>query len=68
MRQYMLEIGESWLSQVEPFVKSIVQKYFSEIHHCYERADVLAKIDDGQALRKLKNEVTEHLSILANIN
>lgn len=68
MREYMFETGECWLFQVKPVVQMIVQQRFNKINKHYNRIDVQSAIENGQVLRRLTNEVTEHLTVLANIN
>jgi hypothetical protein len=68
MREYMNQWAVSWLSQMEPIIKTIVYTYFANTRNCLSRADVQAVLESSQAIRKLKNEATEHLVVLANIS
>lgn len=68
MRECMLQTAECWLSQATLIIETIVNDYFADSLCCYTRADIQTAIADGQLLHKLKRDVTEHLSVLANIN
>lgn len=66
MQCYVRQLAESWLSRLEPIIKTITDTYFANNPKRYNAADVQTLIEGSQAIRRLTNEVNEQLAIMAN--
>ena len=68
MCECIVQTADSWLSQAKPMIHTSVHSYFANNSRCFTLTDLRTTIENEQTLRKLKSEVTEHLSVLANVN